>query len=247
MDTLMIHDVKPEYFDLQLDRFRLAFDDGLYTQYYYFPLFKNHPEKLIFFLTTAFIKPGKPRKMFAGRPISSLKTKNYMYRAFIEKDYSRFMTVEEIQTLSRQAAVRIGAHSHFHDVIISRKQPHKKKPLSRWKLERFADCPEIVSRNLSIRSKLAFQGFTCRHGKLAARTESEWEDYIKYDTELCLKWFEHNLDLAPDMYCFPFNEYNQKLISILKTFGFKTFFAARAGQGLDVEARVDIDALMKTI
>jgi hypothetical protein len=245
METLMIHDVKPEYFDLQLDRFRLTFDDGLYTQYYYFPLFKNHSTRLNFFLATGFIKPGKPRKMYEDRPISSLKTKNYMYRSFIENDYSCFMTVEEIQTLSRQPAVRIGAHSHFHDVIITRQHPHKKKPLSRWKLERFADCPEIVSRNLSIRSKLAFQGFTCCNRKLAARTESEWEDYIKYDTQLCLKWFEQNLGLAPDMYCFPFNEYNQKLISILKTFGFTTFFAARAGQGQDVEARVDIDSLVK--
>ena len=63
---LMIHDWRREYFDLDLDQYRLTFDDGLFSQYYYFPLLKNHPDKLIFFITTSFIKPGKARPQFSG-------------------------------------------------------------------------------------------------------------------------------------------------------------------------------------
>jgi hypothetical protein len=56
---------------------------------------------------------------------------------------------------------------------------------------------------------------------------------------------ENHLGTAPELYCFPFNEYNEKLISILKTFGFKQFFAARPGQISEVAGRKDIDRLIE--
>lgn len=244
MKFLMIHDIRKEYFDLNLNAYRLTFDDGLYSQYYYFPLFKNHPDTLNYFVTTSFIKPAKARKMYSGSPIAYLKTKEYMQRAVIEGQRDHFMTVEEIQIISQYPNVRIGVHSHFHDVIVTRKHPRRKKPLSSWKRARFAGCPQISNQNLSIRSKLAFQGFECRDGALIRRSEGEWEDYIKYDTELCITWVEQNLGFTPDVYCFPFNEHNEKLISILKSFGFKEFFAARSGKSRQVKARVDIDRLI---
>ena len=244
MKFLMIHDIRKEYFDLDLNSYRLTFDDGLYSQYYYFPLFKNHPDRLNYFITTSFIKPAKARKMYAGRPIAYLKTKKYMQRAFVEGQRDHFMTVEEIQIISQYPNVRIGVHSHFHDVIVTQRHPRKKKSLSSWKLARFAECPQLSNQNLSIRSKLAFQGFECRDGLLVRRSEVAWEDYIKYDTELCIAWVEQNLGFTPDMYCFPFNEHNEKLITILKSFGFKEFFAARPGKSREVKGRVDIDSLI---
>ena len=106
MQYLMIHDIRKEYFDLRLDRYRLTFDDGLFSQYYYFPLLKNHPAELTFFITTSFVQPGKARTMFDGEYICHLKTKKYAYRTFIEGRYDHFMTVEEIQTLSARPNVR---------------------------------------------------------------------------------------------------------------------------------------------
>jgi hypothetical protein len=38
--------------------------------------------------------------------------------------------------------------------------------------------------------------------------------------------------------------HNEKLISILKAFGFKKFFAARPGKNSEVLGRVDIDSLV---
>ena len=155
----MIHDIRKEYFDLNLDQYRLTFDDGLFSQYYYFPLLKNHTRKLTYFIATSFIKPGKARSMFAGEYISYLKSKKYSYRTFIEGKFDHFMTLEEIQKLSEQSNVRIGVHSHLHDVILTRTHPRKRKPLSKWKLERFQNRPDMAGEDLSIRSKLAFQGF----------------------------------------------------------------------------------------
>jgi len=245
METLMIHDIRKEYFDLNLDQYRLTFDDGLFSQYYYSPLLKDQPGKLTYFITTSFIKPGKTRSMFSGEYISYLKSKKYSYRTFIEGKFDHFMTIEELQAISNRTNVRIGVHSHFHDVILTRTHPRKRKPISKWKLERFQNLPDMSGENLSIRSKLAFQGFNYRGGLLKRRSEGQWEDYIKYDTELCLQWMENHLGSAPELYCFPFNEHNEKLISILKTFGFKQFFAARPGQSSEVAGRTDIDRLIE--
>jgi hypothetical protein len=244
MKHLMIHDIRKEYFDLDLDQYRLTFDDALFSQYYYFPLLKNHPQQLSYFITTSFIKPGEARNMFAGDYIPYLKTKKYGYRTFVEDRYDHFMNVEEIQILSKQPNVRIGVHSHFHDVVLTRTHARKKKPLSPWKVERFSEFSKLADRDLSIRSRLAFQGFNLENGKLTRRSLTEWEDYIKTDTELCLQWVENNLGFTPAIYCFPFNEHNEKLISILKAFGFREFFAARPGKSHDIQGRVDIDSLI---
>jgi hypothetical protein len=244
MQYLMIHDIRREYFDLNLDQYQLTFDDSLFSQYYYFPLLKNHPGNLIYFITTSFIRPGKARRMFSGEYISYLKSKKYGYRTFVEGKFDHFMTIEELQAISSQTNVRIGVHSHFHDVIFTRSHPRKRKPISKWKLERFQNLPDISGEDLSIRSKLAFQGFNYRDGLLMRRTDAEWADYIKHDTELCLRWMEDNLDIRPFLYCFPFNEHNEKLIAILKTFGFKKFFAARPGKSAEVLGRIDIDSFV---
>ena len=182
--------------------------------------------------------------MYTGEYITYLKSKKYGYRTFVEGKYDHFMTLEEIQKLSDQPNVQIGIHSHFHDVILTRKHSRKRKPLSKWKLERFQQLPDMAKENLSIRSKLAFQGFHYRDGLLTRRSEAEWEDYIKSDTELSLKWMVEHLGLTPQLYCFPFNEHNEKLLSILKTYGFKHFFAARPGKSTEVLGRTDIDSLI---
>ena len=145
----MVHDIRKEYFDLNLDQYRLTFDDGLFSQYYYFPLLKKHPGKLTFFIVTSFIKPGKKRNMYTGEYITYLKSKKYGYRTFVEGKYDHFMTLEEIQKLSDQPNVQIGIHSHFHDVILTRKHSRKRKPLSKWKLERFQQLPDMAKENLT--------------------------------------------------------------------------------------------------
>jgi hypothetical protein len=243
MNYLMIHDVREDYFQLNLNSYRLTFDDGLFSQYYYYPLVEHHPHELYYFIVTSLIRPGKARGMFNGTYIPYLKSAQYMYRMLSEGYYDHLMKVEEIQDLCARPNVRIGVHSHHHDVILTRQHPRKRKPLSQWKLYRFHNCADIAKEDFSIRSRLAFQGFDCHDGSLRERSETEWVDYIKRDTEMCTQWVERNLGFKPDMYCFPFNEYNAKLLSILKGFGFTRFFAARSGESPEVCGRTDIDAL----
>ena len=244
MKTLAIHDVRKEYFDINLNAYQLTFDDGLYSQFYYFSLFKDHPQKLTYFITTSFIQPGKIRKTVSGGNPQYLKSKKYMYRTFAEGRFDHFMNLEELQEICGQKNVQIGAHSHFHDVILTRTHPHKRKALSPWKLERIKAIKEISLEEFSIRSKLAFKGVEIDGGKLVARSETAWEDFIKYDTELCLRWFERNLKIQPRIYGFPFNEYSTKFVLILKSFGFQQFFAARPKNKKEITGRIDIDSLI---
>ena len=244
MKILTIHDVRKEYFDLNLGAYRLTFDDGLFSQYYYFQFFKDHPEKLTYFIATSMIKPGAVRPIFNGRYLPYIKSKKYMYRTFAEGRFDHFMNVDELKALSRHENVDIGAHSHFHDVILTRTHPHKRKALSPWKLARIRAAKKIPLEEFSIRSKLAYKGVEVDGERLIPRSQSAWEDFIKYDTELCLNWFEQNLNMQPKIYAFPFNEYCSKLVNILKSFGFEQFFAARPRNKKEVSGRIDIDSLL---
>ncbi|MFH2218610.1 MAG: polysaccharide deacetylase family protein [Pseudomonadota bacterium] len=243
MKTLMIHDIRKEYFELNLAGYCLTFDDGLFSQFYYAPLLRACSPDPIYFIVSSFIRPGKARKMFDGEYIDTVKSKKYMYDAVIKGEFVHFMTLAEIQTLASQETVRIGCHSHFHEVIPAR-PPRKKKRPSQWKMERYPYYDEISGQNLNLRSKLAFQGYDYREGRLVRRPETAWEDFIKQDTELSLKWFESNLGFTPKMYCFPFNEHSDRLIAILKQFGFEEFYGARSGENKAIRPRIDIDKLL---
>jgi hypothetical protein len=245
LETLMIHDLKREYFGLPLGDYRLTFDDGLFSQYYYQPLLADQPGGLTFFVATALVRPGSARPRFAGRHLEHLKSGAYSQRAFVEKRLDDFMTVDEVRFLADQPGVRIEAHSHSHDVILTDVHPRKPKAPSPWKTERFREVPEALRRGLSIRSRLAFQGFDYRDGGLSPRSEARWRDYIREDTERCLEWFRRHLGRVPEAYCFPFNEYSPPLLEILRSYGFREFFASRAPRDPSLIPRLDIERLLE--
>jgi len=243
MDVLMFHDLRREHFELPLDRFRLTFDDGLYSHYYYAPCFESHPQVLTFFITTAFIRPGAARRVFSGRYLEYREAAFYAERALLDGDFSAYMTVEEVQRLSARPNVRIGAHSHFHDVTLTDVHPKRPRATSPWRLKRLGSVPADLLGGMSIRSRLAFQGSEFSAGRLRPRSEAEWEDYIRRDTELCLEWFARHLNRQPDLYGFPFNEYSPKLIAILKTYGFREFYAGSSVKHAEVIGRTDVEDL----
>jgi hypothetical protein len=240
MQHVMIHNVQDKLFNLDLNNYRLTFDDGLFSQYYYFPKLKQFSDTFIFFITTSFIQDGKSRGKYGGTELPYVKSKNYMYDRFVLGKKDHFMKSDEVKWLAGQKGVTIGAHSHFHDIILT-SDPLKKK-LSPWKLFR---CPAGEdSTGFNRRSKLAFQGYVYENGRLIERTDTQWMDYIRYDTESALDWFEKKLGIFPESYCFPFNEYNEKLLNSLKSFGFKHFYNGRPGSFKEVIPRIDIDRLL---
>jgi len=237
----MIHNFRRRHFGLDLANFRLACDDGLFSQYYYYPILEKLDTEITFFITTSFIKPGPSRKRFDGKYLSYVKSPEYMYDAVAHSRFDPFMTIEEVKWLASRGTVRFGAHSHYHDVILTTKPP--KKPNSLWKIRRLSLQPEEIDQTHGIRSKLAYRGLERKSGKFVDRSEKEWLDYVKHDTECCLNWFQKHLSLQPTDYCFPFNEHNDRLISILNSFGFTTFFNGPRQKDKRVLLRTDVDQL----
>lgn len=241
--TLMIHSMRKEFFDLDLAAFRLSFDDGLYSQYYYYPLMAELNTEKIFFITTSMIAPGPARNMFDGEHLPFVKSPRYMHIAYSRSDFSYFMTTEEVAFLKAQKNVCIGAHSHFHDVTLTSYLP--KKPNSKWKRDRLAGYPAYLTRALAIRSRLNYRGYAYRKGRLVRRTREEWLEFVRRDTDCCLNWFHTHLGFQPTCYCMPFNEYSDTLIEVLKGFGFTTFYNGRRGKDGTVVPRTDIDKLLE--
>lgn len=245
MHKLMIHNIKKAFLHLDFAEYQLTFDDGLYSQYYYYPLLKNNFAPRIFFIATGFIQQGKARKTFDGQYLPYLKSRRYMYEAFVKNNFDQFMRSEELKQLADRKNVIIGAHSHFHDIILT---AHPlKKPLSSWKLE-YMPCYFKTSDGtpMNRRSKLAYRGFSCEGKILTKRSTSQWLAYVKHDTESCLLWFEKNLGFKPTAYCFPFNEYTPALVEVLKEYGFTHFYNGRSGDDKQIFNRIDIDTLAET-
>ena len=242
MNALMIHNIRKEFFDLNLSDYELTFDDGLYSQYYYLPLFEKIDAPRLYFIATGFVRAGKRRGFFDGNHLPFRKSRDYMYEAFVENVFDQFMTIEELKVVAEGRNTTIGAHSHFHEIVPTMHPP--KKPLSRWKTAHSPAAEGLEPESPpNRRSKLAFRGYSFSRGCLEKRSKKEWEDYVRYDTELCIAWFEKNLGFRPYAYSFPFNEYNTQLVEILKDYGFKRFYNGRSGDGVEILNRTDIDKL----
>ena len=104
--VLMIHEIRDWMFDLPLEKFVLTFDDGLYSQFYYFDQFKQVPTEKIYFISSNIVCS---EQQSLGFPICQDAHK----KAFSgnKEDY---MTVNQIRELMMDPLVTIGAHSHTH-------------------------------------------------------------------------------------------------------------------------------------
>lgn len=104
---LMIHEITEDLFRIDLEKYILTFDDGLYSQYLYFDSHIKHLDtEKIFFISTGIIG-GQHQN------ISSISSITAHQKAFLGNTED-FMTLEQIQYLANQPQVIIGGHSHSH-------------------------------------------------------------------------------------------------------------------------------------
>lgn len=104
--VLMIHEFREEFFSLPLERYVLTFDDGLYSQFYYWPALQMVQTEKIFFVSSGII-------------CDTHQSTNFMVCEDAHKqarlgDFSQYMTEEQITELMADPLVTIGGHSHTH-------------------------------------------------------------------------------------------------------------------------------------
>ena len=107
----MIHEVTEEMLSLPLHEYILTFDDGLYSQYFYYPELKKFNTEMIFFISSGIICNCTQSSEFP-----SCKEAHRKAFAGNMEDY---MTLEQIKYLYKEENVIIGAHSHAHKDIES--------------------------------------------------------------------------------------------------------------------------------
>jgi hypothetical protein len=107
--VLMIHEVREWMFDLPLEKYVLTFDDGLYSQYYYFDHFKKIPTEKIYFISSNIICTGQQSTEFPCCKVAHEKA-----FAGNKEDY---MTIDQIKELMEDPLVIIGGHSHDHNRV----------------------------------------------------------------------------------------------------------------------------------
>jgi len=104
--VLMIHEVREEFFNLPLENYILTFDDGLYSQYYYYPRFKEIPTEKIYFISSGIVCEETQSTEFPACHIAHKKA--------FAGNFEDYMTLDQIKELMKDPWVTIGAHSHTH-------------------------------------------------------------------------------------------------------------------------------------
>ena len=104
--VLMIHEVREWMFNLPLERYTLTFDDGLYSQYHYYPEFAKIPTEKIYFISSGIVCSGHQSTEFPACQDAHKKA--------FAGNYEDYMTVPQIKELMQDPLVEIAAHSHYH-------------------------------------------------------------------------------------------------------------------------------------
>ena len=106
---LMIHEFHDWMKRLPLKDYILTFDDGLFSQYYYFNFLKKIPTEKIFFISTNIIhSENSPQS--TEFPSCQEAHKEY----FNTGNTCHYMNWEQIKEIHQTPSCHIGGHSHKH-------------------------------------------------------------------------------------------------------------------------------------
>lgn len=113
-EILMIHEVTEDILKLDLSKYILTFDDGLYSQYFYWNILKDIPTPKIFFIPTASVNlDSKCRPQFDGSYKIFPTCRQAMKKWFEDNEREDYLTLGELKKMQSEGAI-IGAHGHQH-------------------------------------------------------------------------------------------------------------------------------------
>lgn len=107
--VLMIHEIREWMLELSLENYILTFDDGLYSQFYFFDHFKKLNTEKYYFISTNIVCPEEITQS------TSFPTCVEAHRDFFENQNSHhYMKWSQIKNISQTPNCFIGGHSHSH-------------------------------------------------------------------------------------------------------------------------------------
>ena len=107
--VLMIHEIREWMLELPLENYTLTFDDGLYSQYYYFEHLKKFATEKYFFISTNIVCPEDHEQSLLFPSCS--EAHDLYFKAHNTENYMKWSQIQEI---ANSEHCHIGGHSHFH-------------------------------------------------------------------------------------------------------------------------------------
>lgn len=112
--VLVIRKITEEILKLDLEKYCLTFDSGLFDHYFYWEELKKIDTPKIFYIISGAIDPSLVcRERFGGTFKDSLSEKESLELWDDKEDQSNFMNLGELRHIAEEGAI-IGAHSHWH-------------------------------------------------------------------------------------------------------------------------------------
>ncbi len=107
--VLMIHEIRDWMLKLPLENYTLTFDDGLYSQYYFFDHFKKLKTEKYFFISTNIVCPEDQKQSLL---FPTCAEAHQLY--FSSQSTEHYMKWSQIREIYETENCYIGGHSHFH-------------------------------------------------------------------------------------------------------------------------------------
>jgi hypothetical protein len=115
MKYFTVHSVCEDLFKLELNDYILTFDDGLFSQYFYWEyIHRIAPNSILFIPTRAIMLSNFIRPRYYGEFIKFRDCFQAMRRWKQCNLHDDYMTLGEIKFLIENYNVRIGGHGHRH-------------------------------------------------------------------------------------------------------------------------------------
>ena len=111
-------------------------------------------------------------------------------------------------------------HSYYHDFVYVKGQNDEDRMWRMYKISKDINKMKILNRMYSIHSSLSVKGIDVLNGYLYYRNDTQFEEFIKSDTFMCVNWFKKYFGM-PNKYAYPFFEGSPALDFELFKYGIK--------------------------
>ena len=190
----------------------LTFDDGHYSVYKYRYILDDIDCKKILFVTPSYISMDRREE----EPDMSIYYQWY-YRVM---NKSPWLNIYEIEDLIKNHNIELGMHSYYHDFVYVKGQNDEDRMWRMYKISKDINKMKILNRMYSIHSSLSVKGIDVLNGYLYYRNDTQFEEFIKSDTFMCVNWFKKYFGM-PNKYAYPFFEGSPALDFELFKYGIK--------------------------
>lgn len=190
----------------------LTFDDGHYSVYKYRYILDDIDCKKILFVTPSYISMDRREE----EPDMSIYYQWY-YRVM---NKSPWLNIYEIEDLIKNHNIELGMHSYYHDFVYVKGQNDEDRMWRMYKISKDINKMKILNRMYSIHSSLSVKGIDVLNGYLYYRNDTQFEEFIKSDTFMCVNWFKKYFGIL-NKYAYPFFEGSPALDFELFKYGIK--------------------------